>query len=186
MNLFSIFLAAAEASTSSGAETGNIGSSDNLLHFIIVGVLTAIILFVASFFSNKKREKKYVEEIFSRIKVGAKVKTLGGFVGTIEKIDEEKALLTLNIGTEDSPTYVVIDKTYIYQIEKPETVDGQSEGNKDYIYVNDSGDTDTELNKENVSEDATHSGDTNTELKKENVSEDASETEEASTDEKSE
>lgn len=162
MNLFSMFLADAEASTSSGAETGN---SSSWVIFLILGALF-VLMIVYSFYSNKKREKQSAE-MLSLIKVGVKVKTIGGFVGTIEKIDEEKALLTLNIGTEDSPTYVVIDKTCIYQIEKPETVDGQSEGNKDDIYVYNSGDTDTELNKENVSEDA-------------------SETEEASTDEKSE
>ena len=162
MNLFSIFLAAAEASTSSGAETG---SSNSWVIFIVLGAILVLML-VYSFYSNKRREKQGAE-MLSLIKVGAKVKTIGGFVGTIEKIDEEKALLTLNIGIEDSPTYVVIDKTCIYQIEKPETVDGQNEGNSDDIFVYDSGDT-------------------NTELKKENGSEDASETEEASTDEKSE
>lgn len=161
MNLFSMFLADEEASTSSGAA----GSNDSWVLFVVLGAL--VLLYIAYvFYWNKKREKQGAE-MLSLIKVGVKVKTLGGFVGTIEKIDEEKALLTLNIGTEDFPTYVVIDKTYICQIEKPETVDGQSEGNSDDIFVYDSGDT-------------------NTELKKENGSEDASETEEASIDEKSE
>lgn len=151
MNLFSMLLTDSATPTSSGTPAV---SNNSWLIFVILGGLLVFML-VFSFISNKKREKQGAE-MQSLIKVGAKVKTIGGFVGTIERIDDEKGLLTLNIGTEDSPTYVVIDRSCIYQIENPESANAQNEEKSDDVYGYDSKDSSYESKEESASDEESY------------------------------
>ena len=121
MNFYSMLLEDAATASSSGSATPV--NDKTWLIFVLLGAL-AIMMILYSFFTRRKQDKA-MQEMQSLIKIGAKVKTAGGFVGTIEKIDDAKGFLTINIGTEDSPTYVVIDKAFIYIIENSNTVNNQ-------------------------------------------------------------
>ena len=160
MNFISMFLEDGATPTASGSTAA--ANNNSWLIFVILGALLVLML-VMNIFTRKKGEKA-ANEMQSMVKVGAKVKTIGGFVGTIERIDEAKGLLTLNIGTEDCPTYVVIDRVGIYQIENPETA-SNAESDKDDVYGydnKDTGDTSSEYSEsqESGSEEASSSEET--------------------------
>lgn len=66
-------------------------------------------------------------EMLSTLKVGEEVKTIGGMIGKIAAI-EENGLLVINVGTEESPTYIKFDRVAIYSVaRKPEAVPAAQE-----------------------------------------------------------
>ena len=65
---------------------------------------------------QKKRQKK-AQEMMNSITVGTKVKTIGGFVGEIKKVDNNAGTFTLDISANgDGSMMVLIDKSAIYTV----------------------------------------------------------------------
>ena len=64
--------------------------------------------------SNKKRQKQEQEKL-AGIRVGDKVKTIGGVCGVIVAIDDAENTFTMETGSGDNVSYIKFDKGAIYQ-----------------------------------------------------------------------
>ncbi len=84
--------------------------------YLMIGVLLVAIvgLFVWSSVSNKKKQKQ-AQEMLSNIKVGDKVKTIGGVCGYIAQIDDSENTFVLRTGMDGKECFVKFDKGAIYQ-----------------------------------------------------------------------
>lgn len=84
--------------------------------WIIYGILFAVIIafFVWSSYSSKKRQKQEQEKL-SSLKIGDKVKTIGGICGVIADLNDEENTFTLETGFGENKSYVKFDKAAIYQ-----------------------------------------------------------------------
>ena len=83
---------------------------------IIMAVMAVAIigLFVWQTISGKKKQKEAVEKI-NALKVGDRVKTIGGVCGFVAEIDDGENTFVLETGTKDKKSYVKFDKQAIYQ-----------------------------------------------------------------------
>ena len=96
-------------------EGGSGLGSSNIIMIVVLVVLMAV-MFAASIIPQKKRQKK-AQEMMNSIAVGTKVKTIGGFVGEVKKIDNNAGTFTLDISANgDGSMLVVIDKSAIYTV----------------------------------------------------------------------
>lgn len=83
---------------------------------LVVLIVLMVAMFAMSIIPQKKRQKK-AQEMMNSIGVGTKVKTIGGFVGEVKKIDNVSNTFTLDISAEgDGSTLVVIDRQAIYTV----------------------------------------------------------------------
>ena len=64
--------------------------------------------------SNKKRQKK-AQEMVDAIKVGDKMKTIGGICGFVAQINDAENTFVLETGLEGTKSYIKFDKGAIYQ-----------------------------------------------------------------------
>ena len=111
----------------SGCQSGNVST------YIIFGVLIVAIigLFIWSSVSKKKQAKKSQETVRS-LKVGDKVKTIGGICGYVAEIDNTENTFVLEVKTAEKSSFIKFDKGAIYQTAPAESVaDGQKTENKD-------------------------------------------------------
>ena len=104
-----------------GADGGN-----QQIIMIVVLVVLMIGMFAMSIIPQKKRQKK-AQEMMNSITVGTKIKTIGGFVGEVKKIDNANNLFTLDISANnDGSTLVVIDRSAVYVVlEAVKTTEGE-------------------------------------------------------------
>ena len=79
---------------------------------------TVIAFFIWTTVSNKKRQKQEQERLAS-IKVGDKVKTIGGICGYIVELNDEENTFVVETGTDDKKSYIKLDKQAIYQTASP-------------------------------------------------------------------
>lgn len=104
------------------AESGN--SSWIILVVLAVMLVGTMLL---SIIPQKKRQKK-AQEMMAGIKVGTKIKTIGGFIGTIKMIDNAQNTFVIDISANgDGSALVTIDKGAVYTVMNPVTegsVDG--------------------------------------------------------------
>ena len=91
------------------------GNGDGITLIIIMAVFLVLIL-VTSYLPQKKRQKQMMD-MLSNLTVGNEIVTIGGMVGKISAI-EESGLLIINVGTEESPTYIKVDKVAIHSVAK--------------------------------------------------------------------
>lgn len=70
---------------------------------VMVGLL--VLLPLISFIPQRKR-KKAAQEMMKSIRVGKKIRTIGGFVGEIVSLDEKNGTMELNVGTKEAPVIV--------------------------------------------------------------------------------
>lgn len=84
--------------------------------YVLLGVFVVAIigLMVWSNISNKKRAKEQQETI-NNIKIGDKVKTIGGICGFVAEINDAENTFVLETGMEGKKSYVKFDKAAIYQ-----------------------------------------------------------------------
>lgn len=84
--------------------------------YIVMGViLLAIIgLFVWQTISGKKKQKEAQEQINS-LKIGDKIKTIGGVCGYLVQINDDENTFILETGLGDDKCYIKFDKQAIYQ-----------------------------------------------------------------------
>ena len=60
------------------------------------------------------------DEAFDAIRVGTKVKTIGGFIGTVKMIDNNNKTFVLDISAqEDGSAMVTLDRSAIYMVMTP-------------------------------------------------------------------
>ena len=84
--------------------------------YIIMGVLIIAIigLFIWQSVTNKKRQKE-AQEILNGLKIGDRVKTIGGVCGFVVQINDSENTFVLETGLENNKSYVKFDKGAIYQ-----------------------------------------------------------------------
>ncbi len=84
-------------------------------YVMIIVLLVAIVgLFIWSSHSNKKRQQQ-AQEMVNGIKVGDRVKTIGGVCGFVAEINNSENTFVLRTGMEGNESYVKFDKGAIYQ-----------------------------------------------------------------------
>lgn len=74
-----------------------------------------VLMMVMTIIPQKKRQKK-AQEMMSKLKAGDKIKTIGGFIGEVNAVDEANNCLIINIGTEANKVLVSIDKAAVYTV----------------------------------------------------------------------
>lgn len=84
-----------------------------LMPVMLVGLFG--LMLVVTIIPQKKR-KKAAQQMMSTLGVGSQVRTIGGFVGVVIAIDDSTNILQLNIGTDEVPVLVTLDKAAIYTV----------------------------------------------------------------------
>lgn len=83
-----------------------------------------VLMIVMTIIPQKKRKKEY-QDLMNNLSVGDKVMTIGRLIGKIYAIDDDSKQVTLNVGTDESETLIVIDKNAIATVidskNKPKT-----------------------------------------------------------------
>ena len=98
--------------------TGEGGGTSTWVMLGVLGVLL-VLMFVMSIVPQRKRQKK-AQEMMNSIRVGAKVKTIGGFVGEVKAIDSDKNEFVLDLSASgDGSILVTIDKSAVYTVLNP-------------------------------------------------------------------
>lgn len=87
-----------------------------VVSYVVMAVLVVAIigLFVWQSISNKKRQKE-AQNMVSSLKIGDKVKTIGGICGYVAQINDSENTFVLETGLEGNKSYVKFDKGAIYQ-----------------------------------------------------------------------
>lgn len=92
------------------AATGNVGQI-----ILIAAVLVVFIgFFIWQSISNRKKQKEATDRV-NALKVGDRVKTIGGVCGFVAEINNEENTFVLETGMEGKKSYVKFDKGAIYQ-----------------------------------------------------------------------
>ena len=82
---------------------------------MIIVLLVAIVgLFIWSSRSNKKRQQQ-AQDMVNNLKVGDRVKTIGGVCGFVAEINNAENTFVLRTGMEGKESFVKFDKGAIYQ-----------------------------------------------------------------------
>lgn len=79
--------------------------------YLILGGMF-ILMMLLTILPQRKRQKQ-MREMMAGLKVGNRIKTIGGFVGRIVSINDTENSVVINIGTEKEPVHVVIDRNGI-------------------------------------------------------------------------
>ena len=89
------------------------GSAGSL---IIMGILVIAIigLFVWQSYTNKKKSKE-AKDMVDSLKIGDRVKTIGGICGFVAQINDDENTFVLETGLEENKSYVKFDKGAIYK-----------------------------------------------------------------------
>jgi len=107
------------------------GGQGSLSTWIILGVLLVIlvVMYVFSFIRRKKYNQEAIAMIDS-LKPGDKVKTYSGIYGTIVSIREttDGKVVTLETGDARHSSYVTVDTSVIYCIDKKQDIVRDSNG----------------------------------------------------------
>lgn len=84
--------------------------------FVIMGVLILGIigLFIWQSISGKKKQKE-AQNMVNSLKIGDRVKTIGGICGFVAQINDAENTFVLETGLEENKSYVKFDKGAIYQ-----------------------------------------------------------------------
>lgn len=104
-------------------------ATNNNSSWIILIVLAVMLVgtMLLSIIPQKKRQKK-AQEMMANIKVGTKIKTIGGFIGTIKMIDNAQNTFVIDISANgDGSALVTIDKGAVYTVINPVT-EGSADG----------------------------------------------------------
>ncbi|MCL2862275.1 MAG: preprotein translocase subunit YajC [Firmicutes bacterium] len=92
--------------------------------WIVIGLLVLLVgvIVVLPIFTNKKRRQQ-VENLHSSLRVGDKIMTVGGIIGTILKINKISPVDTeilIETGEGDNKTPLLIDVKALYQVLRTE------------------------------------------------------------------
>lgn len=75
--------------------------------WVIIGVVL-VLMIVLTVLPQKKRQKEQ-QKMMDSLAVGTKLMTVGGLVGKITQVNSDNTLI-VNVGTETTPTLIVIDR----------------------------------------------------------------------------
>ena len=92
----------------------NDGSNIWITVVFIVIIVAMIGLLVWQTISGKKKQKE-AQEMLNQLKIGDRVKTIGGVCGFVAEINDAENTFVLETGTEDKKSFVKFDKGAIYQ-----------------------------------------------------------------------
>lgn len=107
--------------TSSGSNTGGNNSYLMWIMLALLLVVLGVMMFTSSR-ANKKRQKE-AEAKLNGLRVGDKVKTIGGICGTIVEIDDSDNTFVLETGTNGvGGNYIKFDKVAVYESTHPEDI----------------------------------------------------------------
>ena len=97
-------------------EAAETSGSSNVMTYVFLGIMLVIIigLFIYSSISNKKKQKQG-QEMVNSLKIGDRVKTIGGICGFVHEINNAENTFVLETGTDENKSYVKFDKGAIYQ-----------------------------------------------------------------------
>ena len=87
--------------------TNILGLATQYWMYIAIGVVL-VVMIVLTIIPQKKRQKEQ-KAMMDSITVGTKIMTIGRMVGKITQVNADNTLI-VNVGTESSPTYIVIDR----------------------------------------------------------------------------
>lgn len=91
--------------------TGN----SKLITIVFVVIIVAMIgLLIWQTISGKKKQKE-AQNMLNQLKIGDRVKTIGGVCGFVVEINDAENTFVLETGTDDKKSYVKFDKGAIYQ-----------------------------------------------------------------------
>lgn len=96
---------------------GESGANSWIMPVVLVGMI--VLMLLITYFPNKKK-KKEAQQMMASVRVGKKIKTIGGFVGEIVGMDEKNGTIDVNVGTKEAPVIVVLDKGAIYTVLNPD------------------------------------------------------------------
>lgn len=103
-------------SSSGSAETPAQGGLPSWVMWVIIGVV--IVLMLALTIIPQRKRQKEQQNMMNSLTVGTKLMTVGGMVGKIIQVNADNTLI-INVGSEDSPTLIVIDKKAVgYVLDK--------------------------------------------------------------------
>ena len=103
------------AGNDAGNGGGNGGGTSTIGIIVMVVLVVAVIgLFIWSSISNKKKQKKAAEMV-NQLKIGDRVKTIGGICGFVAQINDAENTFVLETGLEETKSYIKFDKGAIYQ-----------------------------------------------------------------------
>lgn len=97
-------------------------------------IFALIILLIVMYVFSAKRRKDYnnqVMEMLNSLRPGDKIKTIGGFYGTIISIKEttDGKVVLLEMGEGSKVSYMTIDANAIYGVDKKEDIVYDKDGN---------------------------------------------------------
>lgn len=81
-----------------------------MIMYIVIGVVL-VLMIVLTIIPQKKRQKQQ-QEMMNSLAVGTKIMTIGRMVGKITQVNSDNTLI-VNVGTENSPTLIVIDRNAV-------------------------------------------------------------------------
>lgn len=92
------------------------GEGSSTFTWIIMGVLLAAIigLFVWQSISGKKRQKE-AQDMINALKIGDRIKTIGGVCGFLVEINNSENTIVIETGSDNNKCYIKFDKGAIYQ-----------------------------------------------------------------------
>ena len=95
---------------------GNTEGGMNWGSIAIMGVLIVAIigLFIWQTISGNKKQKQ-AQEMVNTLKIGDRVKTIGGICGFVAQINDAENTFVLETGLEENKSYIKFDKGAIYQ-----------------------------------------------------------------------
>ena len=106
---------------SSGGSTGNSPSNPFMWIFVGIFVVILIVMMFTSNRANKKRQKE-AEEKLNNMRIGDRVKTIGGICGIVVEINDDENTFVLETGIGNKGSFVKFDKIAVYQTSHPEDV----------------------------------------------------------------
>ena len=94
--------------------------SNNWYIWVILGVLL-VFMILMSVIPNRKRQKK-AQEMMNSIRVGSKIKTIGGFIGEIKAINNDRNEFVIDLSANgDGSILATIDRAAVYIVLNPAT-----------------------------------------------------------------
>ncbi len=105
--MLDFLLATAEGGTTTTDTTQTGSALPSWVIWVILGVVL-VLMVVLTIVPQKKRQKEQ-QNMMNSLTVGTKLMTVGGMVGKIVQVNSDNTLL-VNVGTEESPTLIVIDR----------------------------------------------------------------------------
>ena len=109
-----LFAGCASLTSGSGSES----SGNSWYIWVILGVLL-VFMVLMSVIPNKKRQKK-AQEMMNSIRVGSKIKTIGGFIGEIKAINNDRNEFVVDVSANGAGSILVtIDSAAVYTVLNP-------------------------------------------------------------------